>query len=83
MENDIMKVLLTEEQIRQRVRELGQELTRDYEGKDPVMVGIMANVASAQNIRQFGVIPDFATARREAVAQAEALYKQYMETHTL
>ena len=40
MENDIMKVLLTEEQIRQRVRELGEELTRDYEGKSPVIVGV-------------------------------------------
>ena len=61
----------------------GSALYAFAEGKDPVMVGIMANVASAQNIRQFGVIPDFATARKEAVAQAEALYKQYMETHTL
>ena len=44
MENDIMKVLLTEEQIRQRVRELGQELTRDYEGKSPVIVGVLKGV---------------------------------------
>ena len=44
MENDIMKVLLTEEQIRQRVRELGKELTRDYEGKSPVIVGVLKGV---------------------------------------
>ena len=40
MDKDIEKVLITEEQIRSRVAELGEELTRDYEGKDPVIVGV-------------------------------------------
>ena len=47
------------------------------EGKDAIMTGIMANVASAQNIRQYGVIPDFAAVREFAYQQAENLYEQY------
>ncbi len=37
MEKDILKVLITEEQIRQRIQELGEELTRDYRDKDPII----------------------------------------------
>lgn len=32
------KIVLTEEQIEQRVRELGEEITRDYQGKSPVFI---------------------------------------------
>lgn len=55
----------------------GAALFAYAEGYDPLMVGIMANCASAQNIRQFGVIPDFAAVREEAWAQARELYEQY------
>lgn len=44
MERDILKVLISEEQIQARIRELGEELTRDYAGKDPVIVGVMKGV---------------------------------------
>lgn len=53
------------------------------EGYDPLMVGIMANVASAQNIRQFGVIQDFQTARKEAQAQVRSLYETYRKQYGL
>ncbi len=43
------------------------------------MVGIMANISSGQNIRQFGVIPDFMKVREESFALADELYKQYKE----
>lgn len=36
--------LLTEEQIRTRVREMGRQLARDYVGKDLVMVGLLNGV---------------------------------------
>ena len=54
MENDILRVLITEEQIRRRVQELGVELTKDYEGKDPVIVGVLKGVVVfyADMIRQ-------------------------------
>ena len=44
MENNIAKILLTEEQIKARIRELGEELSREYAGKDPVIVGVLKGV---------------------------------------
>ena len=38
MEKDIQKVLLTEEQLQTRIKELGAEISREYEGKDPVVL---------------------------------------------
>jgi len=34
-------VLITPEEIGERVRELGQSLSRDYAGKDPLLVGVL------------------------------------------
>ena len=47
------------------------------EGFDPLMIGIIANVAASYNIRQYGVIPDFAAVREEAYEQAKKLYDYY------
>lgn len=57
MENDMQTILLTEEQIQSRIRELGEELTRDYAGKDPVIVGVLKGVVVfyADMIRQIKV----------------------------
>ena len=44
MEKDIQKILITEEELKARIKELGEELTRDYEGKDPVVVGVLKGV---------------------------------------
>ena len=41
MKDDLEQILLTEEQIQNRVRELGQEITRDYKGKAPLFVGVL------------------------------------------
>jgi len=35
------RVLVTQEEIAERVRELGQALSRDYAGKDPLLVGVL------------------------------------------
>ena len=40
MLNDV-EVLLTQQQIRQRVEELGRQLSEDYRGKDPVLVSVL------------------------------------------
>ena len=40
--NDISRVLLSEQQIAARVGELGRQLTADYHGKDPLLVGILS-----------------------------------------
>ena len=54
MEKDILQVLLSEEQIKARIEELGKELTRQYAGKDPVVVGVLKGVVVfyADMIRQ-------------------------------
>ena len=44
MRQDIEKILLTEEELRVRIRELGVTLTEEYKGKDPVVVGILKGV---------------------------------------
>lgn len=44
MERDIKEILITEEQIRARIEEMGAELTRDYADKFPVVVGVLKGV---------------------------------------
>ena len=44
MLQNISKVLLTEEQIQTRVKELATELSTEYAGKDPVFVGVLKGV---------------------------------------
>ena len=44
MDNDILKVLLSEEQIKNRIRELGEELTREYADKNPIVIGVLKGV---------------------------------------
>lgn len=41
MEDVIKEVLVGEEEIEKRVRELGRDISRDYEGKDLIAVGIL------------------------------------------
>ena len=41
MNQDILEVLLSEEQIRQRIQEMGDELFDRFEDKDPMFVGVL------------------------------------------
>lgn len=41
MDNDIEKILFTSEDIKVAVQKLGQKLTKDYQDKNPVVVGIL------------------------------------------
>lgn len=41
----IESVLLSEEQIQERIRELGEQIARDYAGKDLVLIGVLKGVA--------------------------------------
>ena len=57
MLQDIERVLLSEEQLRQRVRELGEEISKEYAGKEILMIGVlrgavmfMADLARAINV---------------------------------
>lgn len=41
MKNDIKEVLFTEEQLRQKVTEMGARITKDYAGKNPLIVSVL------------------------------------------
>lgn len=41
LEQDIKKILYTEEDIIKKSKELGEQLTKDYQGKNPLMVGVL------------------------------------------
>ena len=41
MEQDILKVLVTEEELKNRIAELGEELYEKFEGKNPIFLGVL------------------------------------------
>lgn len=45
MQNDIKEILLTEEEIKKRVVELGQQIAMDYRGKDLVAICVLKGAA--------------------------------------
>ena len=44
MLNDIKEVLISEEQIQAKVKELAAQISKEYAGKDPVFVGVLKGV---------------------------------------
>lgn len=57
MDKDMEQILLSEAQIQARIRELGEELTREYQDKNPVIVGVLKGVVIfyADMVRQIKV----------------------------
>lgn len=57
MEKDIEKVLFTQEQIQNRIAELGKILTEEYADKNPIIVGVLKGVVVfyADMVRQIKV----------------------------
>lgn len=41
MEKDIESVLITEEELKDKVREIGAKISEDYKGKTPIFVGVL------------------------------------------
>ena len=41
MLNDIERILITEDELRVKVKAIGRQISRDYEGKDPIFVGVL------------------------------------------
>jgi len=39
--NDLEKILFTEEQIKHRIKELGEQITKDYAGKKLLLLGVL------------------------------------------
>ena len=54
MHKDVQEILFTEEAVAERVRELGAEITRDYEGKDLLVIGILkgASIFMAELVKR-------------------------------
>ena len=44
MEKDIQRVLLTEEQIQERIAQLAKQLSEEYADKNPIFVGVLKGV---------------------------------------
>lgn len=60
LEKDIEKILISRNEISNRCKELGQELTRDYTDKNPLVVGVLK-----------GAVPFMADIVREIDTQLE------------
>ncbi|MDU5948711.1 MAG: hypoxanthine phosphoribosyltransferase, partial [Paenibacillus macerans] len=41
MQNDIQEILITREQIEAKVKELGKQLSAEYEGRNPLVICIL------------------------------------------
>ena len=41
MQADIERIFFTEEQLAERVKELGQQITKDYQGLNPIFIGVL------------------------------------------
>ena len=57
MHQDIKNVLISEEQIREKVAELAKLLSEEYAGKDPIFVGVLKGVVMffADVVKQVGI----------------------------
>ena len=57
LEQDIERVLFSEEQLKQRVAEIAQQIDRDYEGKEPLLVSVLRGsfVFMADLVRQINL----------------------------
>jgi hypoxanthine phosphoribosyltransferase len=41
LENDLEQILLTEEEIQRRISETGEQIARDYAGRDLILIGVL------------------------------------------
>jgi len=41
MRNDLEKIIISEEDLKNRIKELGDQITKDYLGKNPIMICIL------------------------------------------
>lgn len=41
MLNDVQEILITREELGKRIKELGQQISEDYEGKDLMLIGVL------------------------------------------
>lgn len=41
MRNDMEKILFSEEQLKEKIKEMGKQISKDYEGRDLILVGVL------------------------------------------
>lgn len=41
MKNDILEILISQDEIKEKIKELGEQITRDYKDKDLLLVGVL------------------------------------------
>ena len=60
MEKDILKVLVSEEELRQRVCELGEQINERYQDKKPLFIGVLKGsfIFMADLVRASGLMAD-------------------------
>jgi hypoxanthine phosphoribosyltransferase len=58
MHKDVQEILFTEEEVLAKVRELGEQITRDYEGKDLLVIGILKGAAMFMSdlVKRIGMV---------------------------
>jgi len=44
MEENIQKILISEDQLQNRIKELAAQVSEDYAGKDPIFIGVLKGV---------------------------------------
>lgn len=56
MKNDIKEILFTQAQLDEKITELGHQISKDYHGKDLLMIGVLkgANVFMSDLMRKIG-----------------------------
>ena len=73
MEKDIAQVLISEEVLQRRIRQLADQLSADYAGKDPVFVGVLKGVV----LFSFLFPEDVQIVRQEAREEVRYYYYPY------
>ncbi len=60
MHKDVERILFTEEEIKQSVERIGREITADYSGKTPLLVGILKGsvIFTADLLREIDLMCD-------------------------
>ena len=58
LNNDIEKILVTEEQIKARCKELGEEINKDYADKKPILLSLLrGSIPFVQTLSKYITIP--------------------------
>ena len=57
-DNDIQEVLFSEEQLKNRVREIAQQITADYQGKEIMLISVTKDLSEDISDRHIIVVED-------------------------